>query len=246
MITVKDLLVRRGEELLHAPSCTVVFTGDGDADKLLNDLSQHPHAYVLACVMDRQIKAELAWFIPYRFAEKLGDFEFSTLCALSLDDVRVLMTKPAPLHRFTETMSVNFYEGVQRIANIYEGDASRIWRDQPPCYEVVARFRQFRGVGPKIASMAVLILVQHFKIAMSDYAGLDIPPDVHVQRVFYRLGLTRKDAEPDELIYRARSLHPAFPGILDAVWDIGRNWCRPDRPICGECFMQSACPTASQ
>jgi endonuclease-3 len=245
MPSVKDLLVQRGEEILRAPPAPVLLSGNPIADDLLNDLSQHPHAFVLACVMDRQIKAELAWLIPHHFAEKLGNFEFSTLRALSLDEVRSLMTKPRPLHRFTETMSVNFYEGVQRIASVYGGDASRIWSDQPPCHEVVSRFRQFRGVGPKIASMAVLILVREFKIAMSDYAGLDIPPDVHVRRVFYRLGLTRENADPDELIYRARSLHPAFPGIMDAAWEIGRNWCRPDTPICGGCFMHEVCPTAT-
>jgi endonuclease-3 len=246
MPSVKDLLVQRGEKLLHAPPGRIAFTGNAVANDLLNDLQHYPHAFVLACVMDRQIKAELAWLIPHRFAQKLGDFEFSTLRALTLNDVRRLMTKPTPLHRFTEKMSVNFYGAVQRIANVYGGNASRIWSDEPPCYEVVARFRQFDGIGPKIAAMAVLILVREFKVALSDYAGLPIAADVHVQRVFYRLGLCRKDADPDEVVDRARSLHPEFPGILDTgAWEIGRTWCRPKNPRCSECFMHEVCPTAA-
>ena len=90
------------EIILRAPPAPVLFSGNPIADDLLNDLSQHPHAFVLACVMDRQIKAELAWLIPHHFAEKLGNFEFSTLRALSLDDVRSLITKPRPLHRFCQ------------------------------------------------------------------------------------------------------------------------------------------------
>jgi hypothetical protein len=102
MTTVKDLLVRRGEEILRAPPAPVVFSGNPVADALVNDLGHYPHAFVLACVMDRQVRAELAWLIPHRFAEKLGGFDFPILGALSLGDVRELMTKPAPLHRFTE------------------------------------------------------------------------------------------------------------------------------------------------
>ena len=65
-------LIERGWEDFRAPRKSVPFTQIPGADKLLNDLQGHPHAFVLACVMDRQIKAEKAWVIPYWFAERLG------------------------------------------------------------------------------------------------------------------------------------------------------------------------------
>ena len=34
---------------------------NNDANAFLNDLEKYPHAYVLACCMDRQTKAERAW-----------------------------------------------------------------------------------------------------------------------------------------------------------------------------------------
>lgn len=245
MPTVKDLLVRRGDEILRGPPIPITF--EGNLIPLVNDLEHHPHAFVLACVMDRQMLAERAWLIPHRIAERLGgDFKFSTLRALSLDDVSRLITTPPPLHRFKNRVSVSFYEGVQRIANVYGGDASRIWSDNAPCYEVVARFRDFHGVGQKIAAMAVLILVREFKIPLPDLPSLTLAPDVHVCRVFSRLGLCRENAAPDEVADRARSLHPAFPGILDfGAWEVGRTWCRPTNPRCGECVMREACPAAA-
>ena len=245
--TVKHLLVERGEQLFQARSQLVAFSGDPAADALLNDLEHHPHAFVLACVMDRQIKAERAWLIPYLFSQKLGRFDFGELQSLSLADVRKLMTKPVPLHRFPERMTENFYNAIRVIADQYHGDASNIWRDRPPSAEVVFRFLQFRGVGPKIATMATNILARDFKVPFSDYYSVDISADVHVRRVFWRLGLIGQNVTTEELIYRARALHPPFPGLMDfPAWEIGRTWCRLNAPLCDRCYMQDICPTASK
>jgi endonuclease-3 len=245
-MTIKDLLVQRGEQLLHAPFTPVVFSGERSADALLNNLEQYPHAFVLGCVLDRGDKIERIWQIQYQMSRRIGSFEIYTLRDLSLRDIHDHMISPAPLHHWFNKMSVIFYEGVQRIAHVYEGDASRIWTGQPSCREVVSRFREFSGAGQKIAAMAARILVFDFKIPLSDYSGLPIPPDRHVQRVFYRLKLIRQNAEPDEIVDRARSLHPDCPGMLDAAWEIGRNWCRADAPLCAECVMRELCPTAAR
>jgi endonuclease III len=244
---VIDLLLRRGEELLHAPPRIVPFTNQPNANALLNDLQHHAHAFVLACVMDRQIRAERAWLIPHLFSQKIGGFDFRVLQQLSLAEVRKFMTEPEPLHRFPDRMSQNFHDAIQVIAEDYGGDASKIWLGKPPSAEVVYRFLQFRGVGPKIATMATNILARDFKVPLSDYYSVDISADVHVRRVFRRLGLVGKDATVEELIYRARGLHPAFPGLLDLpAWNIGRNWCRPSAPLCGSCYMQEVCPSGLQ
>lgn len=110
--SIRDLLLRRGQELFHDPHQLRHFTNDPKANALLNDLEHYPHAFVLACVMDRQMKAERAWLIPYLFSQKIGNFEFEHLRSLSLSEIRDLMTKPVPLHRYPERMSENFCEAV--------------------------------------------------------------------------------------------------------------------------------------
>ena len=226
---VKDRLVRRGEELFQAPPQLVGFTKDPACNALLNDLEHHPHAFVLGCVMDRQIKAERAWLIPYLFSQKLGGFEFRLLHSLSPAEVRQIMTKPEPLHRFPERMSEYFHDAVRVIAEDCGGDASEIWRDKPPSTEVVFRFLQFRGVGPKIGTMATNILARDFKVPLSDHCSIDISADRQVRRVFCRLGLLGQKPTTEEVIYRARAVHPAFPGLMDfPAWEIGRKWCRPN------------------
>ena len=244
---IRDRLVEHGKELFSAPKQLIQFTGNAKADSLLNDLENHPHAFVLACVMDRQIKAERAWLTPYLISQKIGGFSMESLGALSVEDVRRLMSEPEPLHRFVEKMAVNFYSVVQRIANVYNSNAASIWSDKPSSAEVVYRFLEFDGVGPKIASMAANILAREFKIPFADYYSIDISADVHIRRVFGRLGLCAGDATVEQVIYKARALYPDFPGMMDLpCWEIGRNWCKSRRPECSECFMNDLCSTANR
>ncbi|MFN3467304.1 MAG: iron-sulfur cluster loop, partial [Candidatus Brocadiales bacterium] len=203
---IVQILIRRGNELFGLPYKIKKFTGNLGADALLNNLKQFPHAFVLACVMDRQIKAERAWLIPYRVSQDIDGFEFKKLLRLGLGPIKDIFRK-RKLHRFNNMMAENFYSAVQLIHNKYNDDASAIWKDNPKSATLVRRFLEFRGVGIKIATMATNILARGFKISMQDRIYIDISPDVQVKRVFIRLGFIPKDASNDELIYCARELH---------------------------------------
>ncbi|MDL1957683.1 MAG: hypothetical protein LWW95_11665 [Candidatus Desulfofervidus auxilii] len=47
------ILIEKGKELLNQPYKKIEFTGNPEADALLNDIKNFPHAFVLACIMDR-------------------------------------------------------------------------------------------------------------------------------------------------------------------------------------------------
>jgi endonuclease III len=243
---IRKLLVDKGKEKLEAPWRSYPFTKDKDADKLLNNLRHYPHAFVIACICDRQMKAERAWLVPFFLQQRIGTFEFSRLCALTIGDLKHHMSKPTSLHRFAPTTAKNIHSALALIAQRYGGDAGGIWKRKPSSAEVVYRFLELQGVGVKIATMAANILARTFKVKFRDYYSIDISPDVHVRRVFIRLGLVREKAPNEELIYRARALSPEFPGLVDLpAFEIGQNWCRPKKRLCGECFMREECPSAS-
>jgi len=243
---IRDSLVEHGQKLFRAPRDLIQFTKRPEADRLLNDLATHPHAFVLACLMDRQIKAEKAWAIPYEISQKLGGFSMETLCQLSPADVNRLMSQPKPLHRFVDIMSGLFRSAIQRINRQYANNAARLWTGNPPSAEVVYRFLEFNGAGPKIASMATNILARDFKIPFADHFSIDISADVHIRRVFARLGLCAADATVEQVIYKAKALYPEFPGMMDLpCWEIGRNWCKARGPECSACYMKELCPTAN-
>lgn len=243
---IADFLIKEGKEILNSKSTFKEFTGNSEANELLNDLNSHPHAFVLASIMDRQIKAERAWIIPFRFKQKLGDFSFDTLTSLSEDEITDLMTKPKSLHWLAEEMSHNFYLAIKLIEKRYSGNASLIWANKPSSAEVVYRFLEFRGIGPKIATMATNILAREFKIEFSDYYSIDISADALVKRVFKRLGLVSKK-DGNTVIYKARALNPKFPGLLDyPTWKLGREWCKPQNPDCNNCKMRNLCQYAEK
>ncbi len=75
-------LVKVGIERYNDLKRTIVRhepTKDNAADEYYNDLAKYPHIYVLACLMDKKIKAEKAWHIPFEVCNY-----FNTLMATNI------------------------------------------------------------------------------------------------------------------------------------------------------------------
>lgn len=219
------------------------FTKDSAIDSLINNIDLYPHLFVLACLMDRQIKAERAWSIPYFVCNGLCDnsYEFPPLAKLSQSQIENYFQKKK-LHRYNEKMAKVFYQAVQKIAKDYNGDASLIWAGKNNSADIIYNFLCLKGCGIKIASMAANLLHRIFGIEYTDYSALDISPDVHIRRVLFRLGFIEDNKDIDTTIYRARSIYPPYPGILDeCCWDVGRKYCSPNNPNCIECELNSIC-----
>jgi endonuclease III len=240
----KSILVQIAKRRFDQIDSQIVhFTKDSEVDVFLNDLTNFPHAFVLACLMDRQMKAERAWKIPFLVSKR---FNAKTIQELLMVDVADLIRffEERSLHRFNKTMAEIFHKAVVRINDCYEADASKIWRNNPSSASVVYKFLEFEGSGIKISTMAANILARQFKIPFSDYYSIDISPDVHIIRVMKRIGYVPENAGNDMIIYKARELNPEFPGIIDfSCWEIGRNWCKPNKPDCTNCIVKAECKT---
>lgn len=237
------LLIEKGNDLLKISYKPLPFTKDPMIDSYLNNLDIYPHFFVLACLMDRQMKAEEAWKIPFYVSREVGSLRFKALTTLSMDETLRIFTAKN-LHRFNNIMAHVFYKGVQKILNDYDGYPSRIFRDDLSARTIMNRFLEFEGVGPKIASMATNILIREFKLPIQDRSYIDISADVHVRRVFTRLGLIEQDSTPTEVINCAKLLYPEYPGVFDLpTWEVGRKWCKPSHPECMKCYLSPHCPT---
>jgi endonuclease-3 len=246
LVILHNGLVARALEQLSRPAVSYPFAVLPAADELVKDITGHPHAYVIACVMDRQISAERAWGIPYELQQRLGSFEFPLLLRRSEGELQDAMLHPRPLHRFNALMAKSLYEAIRRINSQYDGDAAKIWAGRPTSWVLVHRFLEFRGVGPKIANMAVNILYRDLRVELSDCSSIDISADVQVMRVYARMGFVLRDASLEDVIYRAREMYPEYPGVYDLIlWDLGRTKCRPQNPTCTSCEWETHCAYAN-
>lgn len=229
------------QQFMNTERETVHLVDNPEINAFLNDIEHYPHAYVLGCLMDCQMKSEKAFSIPWIVKELVGTFSIDSLAEFPEQHYQDLFLSNN-LHRFSSDKAKVFFAAVQQIARQYEGDASRIWTGNPSSAAVVYRFLQFKGCGIKIATMATNILARQFKIPLSDYCSIDISPDVHIDRVLKRAGLINKGASREEIIYKAREMNPDFPGIIDfSCWEIGRQFCRPQNPLCEQCPIRSEC-----
>ena len=216
------------------------FNVSDEANALLNDFENTSHAFVLAALMDRQVPAERAWELPAKVKNLLGTFNILDLEKCSPDDYKKLFNENK-LHRYNDTMADVFYQGVHRIIDVYDGDATKIWSDNPRSEDLVSRFGKFHGAGQKISTMAANILVRDFFVPVQDYKAIDVSADVHVCRVMKRTGLVETENR-DEAIEKARKIYPEFPGIIDyPLWKIGKDICRPQNPNCANCPLKDSC-----
>lgn len=240
-------LIRRGQEALEA-KCNnpVPFTEDPSANRILNNIEQYPHIFILGCIADRRIPAQQAWLSAYEFCRNLlpdGPLTFT-------DVYRNLQAAqnqlPQIAHRFSGIMVQNFRKAIQRIHDKYNGDAGAIWANNPVCATIVRRLLEFDGVGLKIANMGTNILLRDFKVSMQHRETIDMPVDGNVLGVFKRLGLVPENTSKKEVvIYEAKALYADYPAVFDkGAWEIGTYWCHSRRPNCQECYMHEHCPSA--
>lgn len=232
-------LVAFGRELeeLGAAQADGGFTGTPEADALLE---AEPNAFLLGVLFTQGIPAERAWAGPWHLRQRLGTLDLGYL-GQHPDAVRMAVQTSPMLHRFKETLPRWISAAAMRLQADYAGDASNIWPAGAHVIDVTERLSKFDGIGRKKAVMAVEILARHFGVALEGRECGQVAFDIQVRRVFLRAAIV--DVDSVEAVERAAAeACPEAPGTLDlAAWLVGRDWCRPKRPLCDQCRLARSC-----
>lgn len=203
-------------------------------------VAHDPYAFCISTCLDRGTKAEIIWTIPYDIKNALGHLDPFRINNLSLDGLTLLFAQLPRRPRYINAAPRTLKELTRIVVEECAGDASRIWKGKRAS-EVKRTFESIYGVGPGIASMGILLIEKAFLVQFEDHWNMDIKPDVHTTRVLYRLGVSSQETV-EAALEASRRMNPAFPGMVDsALWEIGRNWCRPTAPICRRCPVEKVC-----
>jgi uncharacterized HhH-GPD family protein len=204
-------------------------------------LAHDAFAFLVAVICDQGITAERAWAAPLELRRRIGHWDLERIANEPEVIASAFALRPA-LHRMVEKVPSWVSLASRRVLDDYGGDAATIWSDEPTAADLQQRLDAFEGIGQKKAAMAVEILERDLGVPLRKLDGSDVAYDVHVRRVFLRTGIAKVDSSA-HMIDAARELHPMRPGELDSpAWAIGRRWCRPSEPLCGDCPLGVVCP----
>lgn len=213
---------------------------------------QGANNFFLGVMLDRSINADYAWNAAKFISETLGDpIDSSVLWKklYTLEKRRLLGflrygNGGYAFHRHYKTFAHLLPKSSLLLLEKYDGDPRNIWNGQRDIDDVRKRLEEFPCIGPALSRMTILILSRDYGLLGGAKAKkqLDIKPDIHVKRVFMRSGIIQKGASDKDVIKIARVLSPSYPGMLDnPAFNIGRNICRPTKPLCKECPLDRVC-----
>ena len=102
------------------------FTGNAEADELI---AAEPLALLVGFVLDQQVTVPTAFAGPLKLKQRLGRLDAAEIAGLDPDRLLEVFRQKPGIHRFPGNMSKRVQEMCAVVAEEYDGDASRVWRD---------------------------------------------------------------------------------------------------------------------
>ena len=145
------------------------FTDDPKACELL---ARDPFALLVGFAIDQQVTVQKAFVGPYVLKERAGTLDPRRLATMDLTEA--FATKPA-IHRFPGAMAQRVRELASVVADEYDGDAARIWRDATDAKDLRKRIAALPGYGEmKIKSLGA-VLSKQFGVRAAEELAPDHP-----------------------------------------------------------------------
>jgi endonuclease III len=210
----------------------------------------------------------------YEWLREQGlDFRASVIYKIGVDKLREWFSKymmgkwPRRMdeksrEKWLEDIPRYIIESCEKIWREYNDDPDSIFAaagEQLSVPLIYFMLRQFPGIGPKKASMIArefaldsclaTCLIERLKergvnLKVTHIHFTEVPIDIHVKRVFRRLGFSRY-GEPQDFQNLARIIYPENPGLVDLfIWNLGRKVCKKNK--CQECPLNNICEEYSK
>ena len=139
------------------------FTGNEDADELV---SSDALALLIGFALDQQVTVQKAFSGPLEIRTRLGHLDAKQLAAADPAELdRVFRERPA-IHRFPGSMAGKVQALAAAIAERYDGDASRIWREAADGKDLQRRLLELPGIGEMKARTILAVLAKRLGVSV--------------------------------------------------------------------------------
>ena len=204
-------------------------------------VTTNPFACLVGCAFNSRQKSERAWDIPYQI-EKSGMLDPHKLASMSHQDLMHLIDSLPRLPISGAKKGAQTLRDVASLVVSLGGDPLKSWKDATVFDVELHLDNAIYGVGEAVSKFTVRMLHDYFGIFIGQEREIDVKADIHVKRVFKRVGFIPFEDEASA-VSAAYSLNPDYPGELCwPAFDIGKRWCRRLYANCSECFLTTVCP----
>ena len=153
-------------------SSSLRFTGDREADELLNN---NFVALLIGMLLDQQFPIERAFVAPYRLQQRLGfDLEAAGLAEFPVEALIQSFSEKPALHRFPKSMAERTHALCNYLVEHYDGNPGELWADISEASELRQRLLALPGFGEKKVQIFVALLAKRFGVTpqgWKDVAG---------------------------------------------------------------------------
>ncbi|MEV7690154.1 HhH-GPD-type base excision DNA repair protein [Streptomyces bungoensis] len=136
---------------------TLHLAQDPEADALLG---RSPLAALTGMLLDQQIPMEWAFKGPATIARRMGadDLDAGRIAAMDPEAFAALLSEKPAVHRYPGSMARRIQQLCQYLAEHYDGDAERVWKDAGDGRELLKRLQDLPGFGKQKAQIFLALL----------------------------------------------------------------------------------------
>jgi uncharacterized HhH-GPD family protein len=138
------------------------FTDSDEANELL---VRDPLALLIGFALDQQVTVQKAFEGPLVLRERAGTLEAARLAAMDLEPL--FRERPA-LHRYPGAMAKRVRDLCAHVAERYDGDAARVWRDARSPDELRANLAALPGFGEMKVKAIGSVLAKRLGVALAE------------------------------------------------------------------------------
>ena|SRR5689334_5496000 len=149
-----------------SPAARLPWTGDPEADALI---STDANALLIGFALDQQVTVQKAFSGPLELRRRLGHLDPARIATTDPGELeRVFRERPA-LHRFPGAMAKRVQSLCAFIAERYDGDGGRVWKDAGSAAELRARLAELPGMGDMKVRSLIATIVKRYDVRPPGY-----------------------------------------------------------------------------